>query len=185
MYFKKLTGDKCYLSPIDENDAERYAAWLNDTEVTVNLREYFSVLNAANETEFLKKLSKEHHYSIVSSDGDKLIGVCGLMDIDSINQTAEAGIFIGDKNYWGLGYGTEALSLLLDYAFKALSLHNVMLKVYGYNHRARKSYEKIGFKRIGSRREALHRHMEKHDVIYMDILPCDFYANYPAPPSLR
>jgi len=63
----------------------------------------------------------------------------------------------------------------LDYGFKALNLHNVFLKVYSFNERAVKSYEKIGFKIIGRNREALLRDKERHDIILMDILYNDFY----------
>jgi len=76
------------------------------------------------------------------------------------------------------GYGTEALSLLLDYGFKALNLHNIFLSVYSFNERAKKSYEKIGFKIIGIKREALLRDMERYDIILMDILPNEFYEKY-------
>jgi len=60
---------------------------------------------------------------------------------------------------------------------KALNFHNIMLRVYEYNKGAIKCYEKIGFRQIGKRREALHRNLEKHDIIYMDILQGEFYKN--------
>jgi RimJ/RimL family protein N-acetyltransferase len=177
MYFRKIVGKKCYLSPIDTNDAEKFTEWLNDMELLVNLQLYGGIINPESEKEFLHNLSREHNYSIIDPETDKLIGNCGFLDIDHLNQTAEIGIFIGDKNYLNKGYGTEAFSLLIDYGFKALNLHNIMLKVYEYNERAIKVYEKIGFKRIGLRREALLRNLERHNIVYMDILPDDFYKN--------
>ena len=174
MYFKKLIGQKCYLSPIDLNDAEKFAEWLNDLEVTENLLLYNSVINVETEKGFLENLAKGHNYSIVDMENNTSIGNCGLMEIDNLNQTAEVGIFIGDKNYWNKGYGTEALKLLVDYGFKALNLHNIFLKVFSYNKHAIKSYEKVGFKIIGIRREAIYRKMERHDLIFMDILVEEF-----------
>jgi RimJ/RimL family protein N-acetyltransferase len=106
---------------------------------------------------------------------EKLIGNCGFFDIDHVNQTAELGIFIGNKVFRNKGYGSEALSLLIDYGFKALNFHNIMLKVYEFNKNAIKCYEKVGFKQIGKRREALHRNLEKHNIVFMDILPEAFY----------
>jgi RimJ/RimL family protein N-acetyltransferase len=175
VYFRKLAGTRCYLSPIDENDAEKFTGWLNDLELLANLQLYNSVINVENERDFLRNLSKDHNYSIVDSASNELIGNCGFMDIDHLNQTAEAGIFIGNSNYRNKGCGTEALTLLLDYGFKALNLHNVQLRVYAYNKQALKCYEKTGFKQIGMRREALCRNLERHDIIYMDILSADFY----------
>ena len=130
MYFKKLIGRKCYLSPMDVNDAEKYTEWLNDLEITSYLDGYHSVINAETEKEFLEKLSKEHNYSIIDKETNELIGGCGFTALDHLNRTAETGIFIGNKNYWNKGYGTESLQLLLDYGFEALNLHNVMLRVY-------------------------------------------------------
>jgi len=175
MYFKKLIGKKCYLSPIDVNDAERFTEWLNDMEILVNLQLYGGAVSLDNEKAFLSELSKDHNYSIIDLETDELIGNCGFMDIDHINKTSEVGIFIGNKEKWNKGFGTEALSLLVDYGFKALNLHNIMLKVYEFNKRGIKCYEKIGFKQIGKRREALHRNLEKHNIIYMDILQNEFY----------
>jgi RimJ/RimL family protein N-acetyltransferase len=172
-----MTGEKCYLSPINTNDAEKFTEWLNDLEVTVNLSLYSAEINAESERSFLNNLSKEHNYSIIDRETDELIGNCGFMDIDHLNQTAEIGIFIGNKNYWGKGYGTEALTLLIDYGFNALNLHNILLRVYDYNERAIKAYTKAGFKLIGARREALHRNLQKHNIIYMDILSNEYYGH--------
>jgi RimJ/RimL family protein N-acetyltransferase len=175
MYFKKIIEKKCYLSPIDTNDVEKFTEWLNDLEVTKYLLLYPHIISIENEKGYLEKLSKEHTYSIIDIDNNELIGNCGYGDIDHLNQTAEVGIFIGNKKYWNKGYGTEALSLLLDYGFKALNLHNIFIKVYSFNERARKSYEKVGFKVIGKKREALLRGKERHDIILMDILYHEFY----------
>jgi len=178
MYFKKLIGKKCYLSPIDTNDAVKFTEWLNDMEVIVTLQLYGSIINLESEKAFLDTLSKEHSYSIIAIEKEELIGNCGFLDVDHVNQTAETGIFIGNKTYWNKGYGAEALSLLMDYGFKALNLHNIMLRVFEGNKGAIRCYEKIGFKLIGRRREASHRNLAKHDLIYMDILPEEFYGNF-------
>jgi RimJ/RimL family protein N-acetyltransferase len=175
MYFKKLVGNKCYLSPIDTNDAEKFTEWLNDLELTLNLQLYGSIISVESEKGFLDELSKTHNYSIIDIETKEAIGICGFLDIEHINQTAEVGIFIGNKHFWNKGYGAEALSLLVDYGFKALNLHNIMLRVYEYNKIAISCYEKIGFKHIGQRREAIHRNLDKHDIIFMDILSKDFY----------
>jgi RimJ/RimL family protein N-acetyltransferase len=175
MYFKKIVGEKCYLSPIDENDSEKYTEWLNDLEVTQYLIFYPQITNVQNGRGFLAQLAQGHSYSIIDSANNEVIGNCGYLQLDHLNQTGEVGMFIGNKKYWNKGYGTEALSLLLDYGFKALNLHNIGLSVFSFNERAIKSYEKIGFKIIGKRRELLLRGKDRHDVIIMDILYNEFY----------
>ena len=175
MYFKKMVGQKCYLSPIDENDAGKFTEWLNDLEVTQYLAMYHRVINVQNEKELLEKIAKEHNYSIIDLENNELIGNCGYIGIDHINQSAEVGIFIGNKNYWNKGYGTEALKLLIDYGFKALNFHNIGLRVFSFNERAKRAYEKIGFKIVGKRREVILRNKKRHDLIFMDILAKEFY----------
>jgi len=177
MYFKKMIGKKCYLSPIDLNDAAKFTEWLNDMEIVKHLA-VSQTISLESEKEILGKLSKGHNYSIIDIATNELLGNCGYVDLDHLNQTGEVGIFIGNKKYWNKGYGTEALSLLMDYGFKALNLHNICLRVFPFNERAIKVYGKIGFKEIGRRREALLRGKEKYDCIFMDILRDEFYEKY-------
>jgi len=179
MYIKKLIGTKCYLSPLNLEDAEQYAVWLNDVEVTDNLQLISSVITVDGERELLKKLAQEHNYGIIDIANNQLIGNVGFVDINHLHRTAEIGIFIGDKSYWSKGYGQEALSLLLDYAFKKLNLHTILLRVYDFNQRAIACYEKTGFRKIGEIRDGLIRNMEYHNVVLMDILPTDFYEKNP------
>ena len=179
MYIRKLIGTKCYLSPLNLEDAEQYAVWLNDVEVTDNLQLISSVITVDGERELLKKLAQEHNYGIIDIANNQLIGNAGFIDINHLHRTAEIGIFIGDKSYWSKGYGQEALSLLLDYAFKKLNLHSILLRVYDFNQRAIACYEKTGFRKIGEIRDGLIRNMEYHNVVLMDILPTDFYEKNP------
>jgi len=179
MYIKKLVGTQCYLSPLNIEDAEQYAVWLNDMEVTENLQLVSSIIPVDGERELLKKLAQDHNYGIIDKATNELIGNVGFIDINLLHRTAEIGIFIGNKSYWGKGYGREALSLLLDYAFKKLNLHNILLRVYDFNRRAVACYEKVGFKKIGEIRDGLIRNMEYHNIILMDILPADFYETNP------
>ena len=179
MYFKKIVGKKCFLTPIDENDAEKITEWLNDLEVTKNLvAMYTSVINVNTEKEFLEKLAKEHNYSIIDIETNELLGNCGFKHVDNLNQTGEVGIFIGNKKFWNKGYGTEAFSLLIDFGFKVLNLHNISLRVTSFNQRGLKVYEKIGFKIIGKMRESILMGNERHDMLYMDILSNEFYEKF-------
>ena len=179
MYIKKMMGTKCYLSPIDSNDAEQYAVWLNDMTVTEYLQTASSIISLEGEKELLKKFAQEHTYGIVDAQTDRLIGNTGLFAVNHLHRTAEVGIFIGDTDYWNKGYGHEALSLLLDYSFKILNLHSILLRVYAFNQRAVACYEKVGFKKIGEIRDGLIRNMTYHNIVLMDIFPTDFYEQNP------
>jgi RimJ/RimL family protein N-acetyltransferase len=174
-YFKKIVGDKIYLSPINVDDCEQYTAWLNDIEVVRGIRLYTNMICLEKEKEILAKMCCEvGNFAIVEQITDKLIGNCSLMDIDNASKTAELGIFIGDAENRGKGYGTEAVKLLLDYGFNYLNLQNIMLKVLAFNECAIKAYEKAGFKEFGRRTKAYYFNNEYHDQIFMEILKEDF-----------
>ncbi len=179
-YYKKLVGEKCYLSPINVEDADQYCIWLNDLEVSSNLLMFNHQLNLEREKIILQDMIKNgaQVFAIIDAANDKLIGNCSLFRINERNRKAEIGIFIGDKNYWSKGYGFQALSLLIDYGFNILNLNNIMLEVFGFNKRAINSYKKVGFKEIGRRREAVIVAGKKHDEIYMDILADEFESIY-------
>lgn len=179
-YFKKLIGDKCYLSPIHVEDAEQYTEWLNDFDVAVNLVLFERIINVESEKGILEKMSQSGDpiFAIIDKENDNLIGNCGLHNVDHIDRKAEFGIFIGNKTYWNKGFGTEATNLILDFAFNAINLNNIMLEVYAYNKAAIRVYEKCGFKTIGKRRQARFISGCYHDVIYMDILASDYESIY-------
>jgi len=177
-YFKKLTGEKCYLSPINIEDYDLYTKWINDLEIGKYLFFAGQSINKQKEKEVLQDLAEKHNYAIIDKKNDKLIGNCGFVSIDDRHSKSEVGIFIGDKDYLSKGYGSEALSLLIQYGFDYLNLHNIFLMVYDFNKRAIKSYKKIGFKEVGIRREAMKRNGKYHDIIYMDILPGELNKRY-------
>jgi RimJ/RimL family protein N-acetyltransferase len=77
---------------------------------------------------------------------------------------------IGEREYWGKGYGTDAMNLLTRYAFMELNLHRVSLGVHSYNTRALRCYEKAGFRTEGAIRGETFREGRRSDDIYMGIL---------------
>ena len=180
-YYKRLVGEKCYLSPCSLEDAQTWATWFNDLEVTIPLGdEAFIPTGLENERETINHFTKNncHVFNIVTSETDTLIGRCGLFNINQVDRHAMLGILIGVKDHWGKGYGTEATRLLLDHAFTLLNLNNVMLGAFTFNTRAIACYRKVGFKEIGRRRQARIVGGQKYDTIFMDILAEEFESVY-------
>src|SRR4051794_35468804 len=87
----------------------------------------------------------------IEVDG-KCIGACGLHNVRPTDATAELGIGIGDKAYWGKGYGRESVGLLLKYAFRYHNYHKVWLRVHAANERGIKAYKACGFVEEGRQR---------------------------------
>lgn len=178
-YFRKLVGEKCYLSPISLDDVEKYTEWVNDMEIGQFMLFTSSVVGIEKERAMLQKLmDNDVVFAIIEKDTNKVIGNCGLHNITDVHRHATFGIFIGEKTFWNQGIGTEATSLLLDFAFNILNLHSVNMDVYSYNRRAIRSYEKVGFKYAGKRRDYIFMAGEYHDVLIYDILASEFKSPY-------
>ncbi|MDZ4122322.1 MAG: GNAT family protein [Candidatus Cloacimonadaceae bacterium] len=178
-YFRKLVGEKCYLSPISIDDAEKYTEWVNDLEVGQFVLFSHGIYDLEKEKELLRDLMKNSMiFAIIENQTNKVIGNCGLNMVNEIHRRATFGIFIGDKTYWGRGVGTEATKLVLDYGFNILNLNNITLEVVAYNNRATRCYEKVGFKYVGTRRNYVYMAGEYHDVMIYDILASEFESPY-------
>lgn len=111
---------------------------------------------------------------MVLFDGDVLIGHISLHDIDHLNRNAFLGIFIGEEEHRNKGYGAEAIRLVLDYGFRTLNLHNIMLSVHADNYAGIACYKKVGFREAGRRREWVYKDGKYIDRVYMDILAREF-----------
>ena len=156
-YFKKLEGEK--------------VKWLSNAKINQYLTSNNILLSLPGEREFLEKaVNEEFIFAMVKQENDELIGNIGLTKIDYKCGTAELGIFIGEEDNLSKGYGSEAIKLLIEFSFKELRLHNIMLTVYDMNERAIKAYTKCGFKEFGRRHEARFHDGKYHDIIYMEVI---------------
>jgi len=175
-YFRKIIGERLYLSPFDAEDANihsKWAKWMNDRNVSDTFDGHKNHTSLSSAKNFIQEL-KGHRFFIVLLDNDELIGQISLHDIDHLNRHAFLGIMIGEVEHHGKGYGTEAVRLVLDYGFNTLNLNNIMLSAHEDNFAGIACYKKVGFKESGRRREWIFKNGKYFDVIYMDILAREF-----------
>ncbi len=167
-------GEKVQLGPVLREYLPQYVEWLNHWEVSRYLAPGIPMpMSLEDETDWFENRRRRNDnlvFAILTLAENRLIGNCGLQNIDLKNRTAVFGIFIGDPNYQNQGYGTDATRTLLRYAFEQLGLNRVELEVYDFNPRAIRTYEKAGFRRDGVRRQALYRDGGFHDIYLMSIL---------------
>jgi len=170
-----IKGKKTRLRAIEREDIPRFVKWFNDPEVRHYLDRYLPMSTAEEEKWFEGQLEDRENkvFAIETAEGVH-IGNCGLHRIDWKNRSAELGIFIGEKEYWGQGYGSDAITALLRFAFREMNLHRIHLRVHDYNERAIRCYEKCGFRHEGTLREALFRDGRYHDILLMGILREEF-----------
>ena len=179
-YYKKLIGERIYLSPVSIEDAEKYVEWFCDFKMTDGINKSSSLVTIEAEREWIENTLKnnELNFAIVNLENDELIGNCGFTNISYKNRIGEVGIFIGEEAKRSNGYGAESLRLLLDFGFNYLNLHSIMLAVMSFNERAIACYKKAGFKEAGRLRDNYFLNGKYYDVVYMDILEDEFEGEY-------
>jgi RimJ/RimL family protein N-acetyltransferase len=119
-----------------------------------------------------KDLESQHNivFAIRTLADDRLIGDVGLGGLYWNHGDTFLGIGVGEREFWGKGYGSDAMKLALRYAFTELNLRRVTLNVFEYNLRAIRCYEKLGFQHEGRVRQCLNREGRRWDLIYMGIM---------------
>lgn len=128
-----------------------------------------------------KSLEEEDHgnsffFGIRTRAEDTLIGFVALWGIRWQDGEAFVAIGIGEPAYRGQGYGTQAMQLLLNFAFSELNLRRVSLIVFEYNERAIRSYRKSGYVHEGVIRGAMRRDGRRWDWHLMGVLKHEFLA---------
>jgi RimJ/RimL family protein N-acetyltransferase len=111
--------------------------------------------------------------AVLDAADKRYLGDLALFDVDRANASACYRIALSGKGNLGRGYGTEATSLVLDYAFDAIGLHRVWLEVFAFNERAIRAYRRCGFVVDGRLRDALRWNGQWHDALAMSALSTD------------
>ena len=144
-----LTGEKVALREKRLTDAPRDYAWRTDPELAqldaasplrMSYPDYLRVFE--DELRFPTPWSRR--LTIETLDNVQ-IGNCMYYDIDFVGRKTELGILIGDRDYWGRGYGTDAVLTLLDHIFETTQMTRVYLHTLDWNIRAQRSFAKCGF----------------------------------------
>lgn len=157
-----------------KEDISLKLSYINDPEVMRYLESGIPYPLTLNEEikwfEAISAFKDSYRFAIEAIDSSHYIGECGINSIDWKNSVASAVIFIGDKEYRGKGFGTEAMKILLYFVFNQININKVRLNVYSFNVRAIKSYEKCGFKKEGILRQEIFRDGKYYDTIVMGLL---------------
>jgi RimJ/RimL family protein N-acetyltransferase len=175
-----IYGERIRLRAVERSDIPNFVRWFNDPEVRRYLLIYAPISGAQEEQWFeqmLEQQGKEQFvFAVDARVGDEWvhIGNVGLHRINWKDRSAVFGIVLGERAYWDRGYGTDATCTTLRFAFEELNLHRVELEVFDENVRARRCYEKAGFRYEGTRREAAFFNGVYHDAHLMSVLSHEF-----------
>lgn len=172
-----IQGTKIRLRALEHNDLPHFVRWINEPDV----RQFMAIRYPLSMTEEEKWwegfLQREDYIFAVEAEDGCYIGNIGLHNIERENRQAMLGIIIGDRAYWGQGYGTDAVWAMLHWAFGYLNLNRVHLTAYAYNKRAIRCYEKCGFQHEGVMRQARYYGGQYHDQLMMGVLRDEFLAD--------
>lgn len=140
-------GNKVILRPILEEDVPQFFVWINDPEISKFTSATMPTSIEQEKEWFQRKLreSSKLTLAIVDAEKDILIGNLSVFNIDYISGTGTTGAMIGNKDYWGKGYGTEAKMLLLEFVFHELNLRKIYSEVIGFNKRSINYSLKCGY----------------------------------------
>ncbi|WP_293947294.1 MULTISPECIES: GNAT family N-acetyltransferase [unclassified Sphingobacterium] len=163
-----------FLKPLSIHYVTPFYRWLNDP---VAIKYSLSLFQSLNTKEAIDKWftsvvndSKNYNRGIYLGNSNTLIGYAGICNISLSNKLGEYFIFIGDRNQWGKGAGSQVTKLIVDIGFKELNLNRIMLTVSEPNYAAVKAYTNTGFKLEGKMRQACYRDNKFHDKLIMSIL---------------
>lgn len=170
-------GELVRLSAMDAEEAGKaFARWHRDSEFRRLMDSgVFQMPSAKFAQTWLEKeldegSSRRYWFSIRKLDDNQLLGEIDLYVYNWSARDAFVGLGIGEREFWGKGYGTDVMKIMLRYAFTEVNLHRVTLTVFEYNPRAIRSYEKAGFRHEGRMRQALHKEGRHWDILVMGIL---------------
>lgn len=179
-----LKGSLIRLAAVEANEmAEAAARWERDSEfMRLSMLEPVNQFSVKKITDWLQKAQesdppKGYEFAIRSLDSDRLVGNCGLGGEIFPHGEAYAGIGIGERELWNQGYGSDAMRVMLRYAFQELNLRKVSLTTGAYNPRAIRSYEKAGFVVEGKERGYFLREGQRWDMVYMSILREEWFIS--------
>jgi RimJ/RimL family protein N-acetyltransferase len=168
-----LEGHKVGLALMLKEDVPALARWNQDLEFTARMGSPGEAHSLEMRQEFYDKNARMRpdsvEFAVLLLLTGQLIGFGGLYDISRV-MTATLFVGIGEREHWGKGLGTEATRLICEYGFFFRSLHSIKVEVNGYNRRAIRVYERLGFKLVGRLRDAIVMNGIRHDRVIMDLL---------------
>ncbi|MCD6551827.1 GNAT family protein [Thermotoga sp.] len=169
-----LEGKLVRLRAYRREDIEKALEYINDPEVKKYLvRGIPFPWQREDEEKWYQNLNpfsiNSYSFAIEKLSSGEYIGGCGINKIDWKNSVAEVGIFLG-RSRWNQGYGTDAMRILVGFIFDEMNINKIKLHTYSFNERAKRVYEKEGFKVEGILRQELFREGKYHDIIVMGLL---------------
>lgn len=167
----RIEGSQIILRPMEYGDTDRIIEWRNSERVRSRFiyREPFTVEGHCRWIETMIHTGKAVQFMICEKEGERPVGSVYFRDIDREKKEAEYGIFLGEDDALGKGYGTEAAGLAVEYAFFRMGLKRLVLRVFTDNEAAVRSYRRVGFVEERILRNMECSDGERKDMLFMSL----------------
>lgn len=175
-----LQGKRVRLRPLREEDLQSLGSWWNDPAWMVFQGTKIVPTPSSPTAEMFRvwssnKDASSFGFSVEDIDSERLVGHVTIWGVDPVVRSGTLGIMIGGQ-YVAQGFGTDAIRILLRFAFEELGLNKIELSLWEYNSRALRTYENFGFVIEGTRRAAAYHAGRYWAQIQMGILKSEFLA---------
>ena len=165
-----IAGEHVILRAFEREDADRCYRWMNDPNIVRALKTRYPIA-FENETEWLERAmhpgADERHFAIERKDDRTHIGNASIHDIDWVSRTGWFGLFIGEPAAWNRGFGSDAISAAVRFAFGEMNLQKLRINVFDYNDRAKHVLEAQGFIQEGRLAREFYREGTYHDIVIL------------------
>ena len=175
-----LVGDRVRLRGVREDDLATLAKWEMDPGRMATLSSRVAPPSEATAKERIAKWSANEKDDLgfaieTLEDPPVLVGLIRLWGARPKDRCATLGIALG-REHIGRGYGSDAVRVMVGYAFRELGLHRLQLGVAPFNQAGIRAYQKAGFVEEGRRREAVLHDGRWYDQVLMSILDHEWAA---------
>ncbi|MFA6808065.1 MAG: GNAT family protein [Eubacteriales bacterium] len=170
-----LVGKKTFIRPLDYEDIDLLYQWYSDQDFLYYLSGGWPINSMLKKEEIEKKFFEEDNYRYAILDQNKdMIGTLGFDEVNICSRAAKIYIGIGNKDYFGKSYGTDALAVFIKYLFNQWNFHRITAETWDGNQRAIACYQKLGFQIEGKLRDGYYVHGKYRDVVVLGLLKKDF-----------
>ena len=164
---------RVYLRALEPDDYKTSIEWRRDNEIwgMVGSTKYF--VSEAYEKKWVEDTifnSRDIKLAVCEVGSNKYIGNVYATDIDQTNRSCTTGVLIGNHDYWGQGYASEAIRLLLDYLFNERNINRVQAYVLESNVASMKMHQKVGYKIEGTLRQSVYKNGRYQDQVLLSVL---------------
>lgn len=167
-----IAGQTVILRALEASDLERCYKWMNDPVIVRTLKSRYP-MPFQQEAAWLEEATQSspvaRHFAIERKDDRHHIGNASLHAIDWVSRSAWFGLFIGEPTAWNKGFGRDAVSTLVKFAFEEMNLQKLKINVFDYNEKAKHLLESLGFRQEGKLERDFYKEGQWQDIVILSI----------------